>query len=95
MAPKPPKPLKKRDRVVNTVPLREIPEGTGGRIRLINGLGPWIRMWVQFDNGVWLGSVPRDNLVRESEWPDRLRMLLKSTHDRRERESVEAALRQV
>ena len=26
------------------------------------------------------------------EWPDRLRLLLKSTHDRRERESVEAAL---
>src|SRR3954452_16471507 len=27
-----------------------------------------------------------------AEWPDRLRLLLKSTHDRRERESVEAAL---
>ena len=70
MAPKPPKPLKKRDRVINTVPLRDVPEGTGGRIRLINGLGPWIRMWVQFDNGVWLGSIPRDNLVREADWPE-------------------------
>ena len=69
MAPKPPKPLKKRDRVVNTVPLRDVPEGTGGRVRLINGLGPWIRMWVQFDNGIWLGSIPRDKLVREADWP--------------------------
>src|SRR3954468_17461197 len=70
MPPKPPKPLKKRDRVVNTVPLRDVPEGTVGRIRMVNGLGPWIRMWVQFDNGIWLGSIPRDNLVRESEWPE-------------------------
>ena len=28
-----------------------------------------------------------------AEWPDRLRLLLKSTHDRRERDSVETALR--
>src|SRR6188768_1411576 len=70
MAPKTEKPLKKRDRVVATVPLRDVPEGTAGRIRLVNGLGPWIRLWVQFDNGVWLGSITRELMVREADWPD-------------------------
>src|SRR3954452_11431092 len=35
-------------------------------------------------------SVGRDLIA--AEWPERLRLLLKSTHDRRERDAVEAAL---
>ena len=61
-------PLKKRDRVVATEPLPGVPEGTAGKIKIVNGLGPWIRGWVEFDNGVWLGSVSVSKLVREDDW---------------------------
>src|SRR3954470_16412855 len=62
--------LRKGDRVVATVPLREVPEGTGGRVMLVAGLGPWMRSWVQFENGIWMGSISNDKLVRKAEWPE-------------------------
>jgi hypothetical protein len=60
--------LKKGDRVVATEPLRGVPEGTPGRIKVVDGLGPWIRAWVEFGNGVWLGSISVNKLVREGDW---------------------------
>src|SRR4051794_9571969 len=60
--------LRKGDRVVAAVPLREVPEGTGGRVMLVAGLGPWMRSWVQFENGIWMGSISNDNLVRKDDW---------------------------
>ena len=38
-----------------------------GRVILSSGLD-WVRYWVAFDNGVELGSLHRDKLVREAEW---------------------------
>lgn len=64
-----PAPLKLRERVVVTRSLRGVPEGTGGKIKVANGL-TWDRYWVQFDNGLWLGSVSAADLVRESDWED-------------------------
>lgn len=64
-----PAPLKMRDRVVVTRSLRGVPEGTGGKIKVANGL-IWDRYWVQFDNGLWLGSVSAADLVRESDWEE-------------------------
>jgi hypothetical protein len=62
-------PLRKGDRVVATVDLRDIPEGTTGKVMLVNGIGPWLRSWVRFDNGIWMGSISNDKLVRVAEWP--------------------------
>src|SRR5207302_935164 len=62
--------LRKGDRVVAAVPLREVPEGTGGRVMLVAGLGPWMRSWVQFENGIWMGSISNDKLVRKADWAD-------------------------
>jgi hypothetical protein len=74
--------LKKGDRVVATAPFPEVPEGTPGKLKMVNGLGPWMRAWVQFDNGVWLGSVSIDKLTRERDW---------STFQARRAEEAEAA----
>ena len=62
--------LRKGDRVVAVEPLRGVPEGTVGKIHLVNGLGPWMRCWVQFENGVWMGSVSATKLVRRDELDD-------------------------
>ncbi|MBW3555707.1 MAG: hypothetical protein KY454_02095 [Actinobacteria bacterium] len=64
-----PAPLKIRDRVVATRPLRGVPEGAGGTVKVANGL-TWDRYWVQFDNGLWIGSVSGSDLVRERDWEE-------------------------
>lgn len=64
-----PAPLKIRERVVATRPLRGVPEGTGGTVKVANGL-TWDRYWVQFDNGLWVGSVSGSDLVREADWEE-------------------------
>ena len=38
-----------------------------GRVILSSGLD-WVRYWVAFENGVEVGSLHRDKLVREAEW---------------------------
>lgn len=68
MAKKPrPETLRRKEKVKAAVDLRGVPEGTTGRVILSNGLG-WIRYWVAFDNGVEMGSLGRDKLVRADEW---------------------------
>jgi hypothetical protein len=47
--------------------LRDVPEGTKGKVVLVNGLS-WIRYWVRFENGVAMGSVNRANLATPAEW---------------------------
>lgn len=64
-------PLKRGQRVIATEPLRGVPEGTAGKVAVVNGFS-WIRYWVQFDNGVDLGSIDHDKLVKAKEW-DRFR----------------------
>ena len=61
--------LPTRTRVVAVRPLVGVPEGTTGRIEVVNGL-TWIRYWVHFDNGVWLGPVDKADVVEEGDWPD-------------------------
>src|SRR5206468_636902 len=62
--------LRKGDRVVATVDLRDVPEGTTGKVMVVNGLGTWMRSWVRFDNGVWMGSISNTKLVRQPDWPE-------------------------
>ena len=60
--------LPPKTRVVATKDLVGVPMGTSGRIEMVNGL-TWMRYWVQFDNGVWLGSVDAGAVVAERDWP--------------------------
>ena len=59
--------LRKKEKVVAVTELRDVPEGTPGRVILVNGV-TWIRYWVRFDNGVELGSIPRAKLATQDEW---------------------------
>jgi hypothetical protein len=65
------KSLRKGDRVVATVDLPGVPEGTTGKVKLVNGFlrpGSWTRYWVFFSNGVDLGSIHEEKLVRAKNW---------------------------
>lgn len=66
-----PEVLRKGDKVVLTTELREVPLGTPGKVVLSTGLS-WIRYWVQFENGVAVGSLGRDKLATPAEWERRL-----------------------
>ncbi|MGI8937056.1 MAG: hypothetical protein ACR2JF_02355 [Iamia sp.] len=63
--------LHKGDKVVCARDLREVPEGTDGKVILVVGLS-WIRYWVRFANGVAVGSVNRKDLATPEEWAYRL-----------------------
>ena len=60
-------PFRKGEKVVATVPLPGVPEGTKGKVKLVNGLS-WTRYWVFFENGVDLGSIDNSVLVRAKDW---------------------------
>jgi len=60
-------PIKRFRKVVATVDLPGVPEGTIGKVRVANGF-TWYRYWVDFENGVELGHVDHGNLVRASDW---------------------------
>ena len=62
-------PFRKGDKVTATMDLPGVPEGTAGRVMVVNGL-TWKRYWVFFDNGVNLGSIDHTALVRAKQWPD-------------------------
>ncbi len=55
--------LKVRAKVVAAEDLPGVPAGTEGRVTLKNGFR-WTRYRVEFDNGVGVGSLDRDQLVR-------------------------------
>lgn len=63
--------LRKGDKVILTTDLREVPVGTEGKVVLSTGLS-WIRYWVQFANGVAVGSLGRNRLATPAEWERRL-----------------------
>jgi hypothetical protein len=62
--------LRKGDKVVTTADLRNVPEGTAGKVIVVNGL-TWIRYWVRFENGEVLGSISRDKLATKQDLIDR------------------------
>lgn len=66
-APDAPDVLRKGDEVICARDLREVPEGTEGKVVLVVGLS-WIRYWVRFANGVAVGSVNRRDLATPEEW---------------------------
>ena len=60
-------PIKRFKKVVATVDLPGVPEGTIGKVRVANGF-TWYRYWVDFDNGVRMGQVSHEHLCHESDW---------------------------
>lgn len=60
-------PLRKGERVIAVTDLRGVPEGTSGKIMVVNGID-WIRYWVMFDNGIDLGTIDGGKLVRAKHW---------------------------
>ena len=60
-------PIKRYKKVVATVELPGVPEGTVGRVRVANGFA-WYRYWVDFDNGVRMGQVSHEHLCHEEDW---------------------------
>jgi hypothetical protein len=63
--------LRKGTKVVATTDLRDVPEGTTGKVILVAGLS-WIRYWVRFDNGISLGTIDRSCLATPAELKARL-----------------------
>lgn len=61
-----PEVLRRGDKVIATAPLRGVPEGTEGKVSLVNGF-EWVRYWVRFENGVSLGSINRKALATPAE----------------------------
>ncbi|MCU1496209.1 MAG: hypothetical protein JWM47_162, partial [Acidimicrobiales bacterium] len=59
--------LRKGDKVVARIALRDVPEGSTGKVTMVTGL-TWIRYWVRFDNGVSLGSIDRKRLATPDQW---------------------------
>lgn len=60
-------PIRRHQKVVATINLPGVPEGTPGKVRVANGFA-WYRYWVAFENGVELGHVDHGNLVRAGDW---------------------------
>jgi len=54
--------LRRNDRVLAAVDLAGAPEGTPGRVMMVNGFR-WKRYWVLFENGVDAGSLDRSQLT--------------------------------
>lgn len=81
-------PFRKGEKVLTTRDLRGAPEGSAGKVKLINGLSdvsggtPWLRYWVRFEDGSMLGHVDHQDLVR----PD----MVKAWHTRVEEEALAA-----
>ncbi len=57
-------PFRPGEKVVSTQDLQGVPEGTRGKVKLVNGLQTWIRYWVKFDNGPMIGQLSQNQLVR-------------------------------
>ena len=61
------KAFRKGERVVATVDLPGVAEGSVGTVKIGSGL-TWTRYWVEWPDGEWMGSVSQANLVREKDW---------------------------
>ncbi len=59
--------FKPGDKVISTVKLKGVPEGTPGKIIHMQGL-TWTRYWVWFENGIRMGTIPRTKLATAEEW---------------------------
>jgi len=54
--------LRKGQRVIATEGIGRVPEGSLGVVKLVNGF-EWIRYWVAWDTGDWIGSIDGSAIV--------------------------------
>lgn len=54
--------LRRHQKVVAGDGIIGVPPGTRGKVLLVNGIGPWIRYRVLFENGEERGNVLREQL---------------------------------
>ena len=73
-------PFSTGETVIMARPYRNIPDGAEGKVKLVNGLetiegvSPWIRYWVRFDDYGLVGQVSHTDLARPYQfgaWLDR------------------------
>ena len=57
-------PFRTGEKVRTTRDLPGVPEGSRGKVKLVNGLHTWVRYWVRFDNGEIVGQLGQNDLVR-------------------------------
>lgn len=63
-------PFRVGEKVITVRDLPGIPEGTPGKVRLVNGLSdynggrPWLRYWVRMTDGTVHGQIDHGDLVR-------------------------------
>ena len=69
-APTDPKVLKVGTPVIARLDMRNVPEGTAGKVTIVNGL-TWLRYWVSFENGAREGLIDRSKLATADEWARR------------------------
>lgn len=62
--------LKRKSKVRAFTALPGVPEGTPGKVALVNGWDEWIRYHVMFDNGVSIGSLNREHLVPAKQYDE-------------------------
>lgn len=60
-------PFRRGEKVISTEAISHVPEGTAGKVMLVNGFS-WIRYWVHFADGTEVGSIDQSKLVRAKEW---------------------------
>jgi hypothetical protein len=58
--------LRPGDKVVAVRQIGDIPEGTRGVVKVVDGLTTWIRYWVAWETGEWMGSVDSAAIVAVS-----------------------------
>jgi hypothetical protein len=54
--------LQRGDRVIAVKAIGPVPEGTGGTMKVVDGL-TWVRYWIKWDTGHWIGSISQDQVV--------------------------------
>ena len=63
-------PFRKNEKVLTTRELPGVPEGSWGTVKMVNGLNNWLRYWVKFENGDFVGQISQDDLVRLGQLED-------------------------
>jgi hypothetical protein len=61
--------IRRGTKVIAVTQLGKIPEGTVGTIKLIDGFG-WIRYWVSWETGEWMGSVDAGDVVAANRYEE-------------------------
>ncbi len=60
-------PFRRGEKVLTTRAFGQRPQGSQGKVKLINGFDTWVRYWVRFADGEMMGQVSHEDLVRPAQ----------------------------